>query len=76
MQHFHSLIVKETGIVQSKELSIFTAFLILSSKLPSIQKILLSEVPQSILFYTILIYFLLKFNIFFQKSLDFHSRLF
>ena len=50
LQSLHNLIVKETGITSTKDLSLFTAFCILATNLPSIRQLLHETSQQSILF--------------------------
>ena len=43
LKSLHELIVKETEIKSTEKLSIFTGFLLLSSTIPSIRKLIISE---------------------------------
>ncbi len=54
LQTMHNLLVKETGIDGAKELSIFCAFLILASNLPSMRKLLAQCNQPQLLFNTIM----------------------
>ena len=53
LQSLHTLIVKETGITSTKELSLFTAFCILACRLPTIRQIISSTLNNSVLFSTL-----------------------
>ena len=56
LKSLHELIVKETEIRSTEQLSIFTGFLLLSSTIPSIRKLIISESHvESSLLYNIII---------------------
>lgn len=57
LQSLHNLIVKKTNITTTKDLSLFTAFCILSCKLPSIRQIINETSNNAILFSTLEIEF-------------------